>query len=125
MSNASLSPTLTGSQAPEWRLPIDGMTCASCVRRVENALARVPGVQDVAVNLATEQATLHADSGAVLPAAAKAVADAGYEVPRETLELNIADMTCASCVAARRTGAARRARRARCPGQPGDRARKA
>ncbi|QYY31554.1 cadmium-translocating P-type ATPase [Cupriavidus pinatubonensis] len=98
MSNASLSPTLTGSQAPEWRLPIDGMTCASCVRRVENALAKVPGVQDVAVNLATEQATLHADSGAVLPAAAKAVADAGYEVPRETVELNIADMTCASCV---------------------------
>ncbi|CAG2138572.1 heavy metal translocating P-type ATPase [Cupriavidus numazuensis] len=98
MPNASLSPTLTGSQAPEWRLPIDGMTCASCVRRVENALAKVPGVQDVAVNLATEQATLHADSGAVLPAAAKAVADAGYEVPRETVELNIADMTCASCV---------------------------
>ncbi|CAG9173884.1 Copper-exporting P-type ATPase [Cupriavidus laharis] len=98
MPNASLSPSLTGSQAPEWRLPIDGMTCASCVRRVENALAKVPGVQDVAVNLATEQATLRADSGAVLPAAAKAIADAGYEVPRETVELNIADMTCASCV---------------------------
>ncbi|WER45938.1 heavy metal translocating P-type ATPase [Cupriavidus sp. WKF15] len=98
MSNASLSPSLTGSQAPEWRLPIDGMTCASCVRRVENALARVPGVRDVAVNLATEQATLYADSGAVLPAAAKAVADAGYEVPRETVELDISDMTCASCV---------------------------
>ncbi|CAG2132631.1 Copper-exporting P-type ATPase [Cupriavidus yeoncheonensis] len=98
MSNASLSPSLTGSQAPEWRLPIDGMTCASCVRRVENALAKVPGVRDVAVNLATEQATLHADSGAVLPAAAKAVADAGYDVPRATVELDISDMTCASCV---------------------------
>ncbi|MGO4304704.1 heavy metal translocating P-type ATPase [Cupriavidus sp. RAF12] len=82
----------------EWRLPVDGMTCASCVRRVENALAKVPGVRDVAVNLATEQATLHADNGAALTAAAQAVADAGYDVPRDTIDLTIADMTCASCV---------------------------
>jgi len=82
----------------EWRLPVEGMTCASCVRRVENALAKVPGVTQVAVNLATEQATLQADSPAALSAAAQAVADAGYEVPRDEIELGIADMTCASCV---------------------------
>ncbi|WP_423192613.1 heavy metal translocating P-type ATPase [Cupriavidus sp. H18C2] len=82
----------------EWRLPVEGMTCASCVRRVETALAKVPGVQDVAVNLATEQATLHARDGAALAAAAQAVADAGYDVPRDEVELDIADMTCASCV---------------------------
>ena len=82
----------------EWRLPVEGMTCASCVRRVENALAKVPGVRDVAVNLATEQATLQADDGAALSAAAQAVADAGYDVPRDEIELDIADMTCASCV---------------------------
>ncbi|KUE88144.1 copper-transporting ATPase [Cupriavidus necator] len=91
-------PVRPADEMPEWRLPVDGMTCASCVRRVENALARVPGVRDVAVNLATEAATLRADSGAVLPAAARAVADAGYTVPQDTIELNIADMTCASCV---------------------------
>ncbi|WP_340530300.1 heavy metal translocating P-type ATPase, partial [Cupriavidus necator] len=91
-------PVRPADDVPEWRLPVDGMTCASCVRRVENALARVPGVRDVAVNLATEAATLRADSGAVLPAAARAVADAGYTVPQDTIELNIADMTCASCV---------------------------
>src|SRR5436305_1755064 len=85
-------------QPSEWRLPVEGMTCASCVRRVETALAKVPGVHDVAVNLATEQATLQADSPEVLNAAAKAVADAGYDVPRAEIELNIADMTCASCV---------------------------
>ncbi|MDK3025796.1 heavy metal translocating P-type ATPase, partial [Cupriavidus taiwanensis] len=84
---------------PEWRLPVEGMTCASCVGRVEKALAKVPGVRDVAVNLATEAATLRAASAAVLPAAARAVADAGYAVPQDTIELNIADMTCASCVA--------------------------
>lgn len=84
---------------PEWRLPVEGMTCASCVGRVEKALAKVPGVRDVSVNLATEAATLRAASAAVLPAAARAVADAGYAVPEDTVELNIADMTCASCVA--------------------------
>ncbi|WP_354686902.1 heavy metal translocating P-type ATPase [Cupriavidus necator] len=100
-SSAVLSsqPVPLADDAPEWRLPVEGMTCASCVRRVETALARVPGVRDVAVNLATEAATLRADSGAVLPAAARAVADAGYAVPQDTLEFDIADMTCASCVA--------------------------
>lgn len=82
----------------EWRLPVEGMTCASCVGRVERALAKVPGVRDVAVNLATEQATLHVDNGAALAAAAQAVAAAGYDVPRDEIELDIADMTCASCV---------------------------
>ncbi|MFJ4290272.1 heavy metal translocating P-type ATPase [Cupriavidus sp. NPDC089707] len=91
-------PAKTFDDAPEWRLPVEGMTCASCVRRVENALARVPGVRDVAVNLATEAATLRADSAAVLPAAARAVADAGYAVLQDTVELQVTDMTCASCV---------------------------
>ncbi|WP_439683922.1 Copper transporter [Cupriavidus oxalaticus] len=91
-------PARTFDDAPEWRLPVEGMTCASCVRRVENALARVPGIRDVAVNLATEAATLHAESAAVLPAAARAVADAGYAVPQDSVELQVTDMTCASCV---------------------------
>lgn len=41
---------------------VEGMTCASCVRRVEKALAAVPGVSGVAVNLATEEATLTCDA---------------------------------------------------------------
>ncbi|AOZ04533.1 heavy metal translocating P-type ATPase [Cupriavidus malaysiensis] len=90
-ASSSLSPS-------EWRLPIEGMTCASCVRRVENALAKVPGVHDVAINLATEQATLHADDGSVLPAAARAVEQAGYAVPHEEIELDVSEMSCASCV---------------------------
>ncbi len=40
----------------ELALPVEGMTCASCVRRVEKALARVDGVAGANVNLATEQA---------------------------------------------------------------------
>ncbi len=101
-SSLPLSPAPAGTNAtpaaPEWRLPIEGMTCASCVRRVENALAKVPGVRSVAVNLATEEATVQADSAAVLPAAADAVVAAGYAVPRTELELTVREMTCASCV---------------------------
>jgi Cu+-exporting ATPase len=47
--------TMTAT-TPPLRLSITGMTCASCAGRVERALARVPGVAAVAVNLATEQA---------------------------------------------------------------------
>ena len=48
------------SQAVDWALPVEGMTCASCVARVEKALSAVPGVQDASVNPATEVATVRA-----------------------------------------------------------------
>jgi Cu+-exporting ATPase len=60
------------------QLAVQGMTCASCVARVEKALKKVPGVTDASVNLATEQATVHGaglDTGAIIAA----VALAGYE----------------------------------------------
>lgn len=57
-------------------LRIEGMTCASCVGRVEKALRAVPGVLDASVNLATEKATVHGGDPARLAAA---VRDAGYE----------------------------------------------
>ena len=37
-------------------IPVEGMTCASCVGRVERAILKVPGVESAAVNLATEKA---------------------------------------------------------------------
>ncbi|HQY30216.1 MAG TPA: heavy metal translocating P-type ATPase [Thermomicrobiales bacterium] len=55
MQQPSNDPALAGSEA---LLPIEGMTCASCVRRVEKALIKVPGVQSATVNLATEKATV-------------------------------------------------------------------
>src|SRR6266536_4057064 len=42
----------------EVELPIEGMTCASCVNRIERFLKRTPGVEDAVVNLATEVATI-------------------------------------------------------------------
>jgi Cu+-exporting ATPase len=58
---------------------IGGMTCASCVRRVEKALAKVPGVETVSVNLATEKATVHADASVSRDQLLAAVSKAGYE----------------------------------------------
>ena len=81
-------------------LPVSGMTCASCVSHVQKALQGVPGVDDAAVNLAMEQATLRFDPELVrLGALTQAVHDAGYEVPSESVTLSIGGMTCASCVA--------------------------
>ncbi len=80
------------------RLPIEGMTCASCVGRVEAALRKVPGVAAVSVNLATERAEVRAAGGVDRAALVAAVEKAGYEVPAATIELVVAGMTCASCV---------------------------
>ena len=80
------------------KLPIEGMTCASCVTRVERALHAIPGVTEVVVNLATETATVSANDDVLLPAMAAAVEKVGYSVGHETIELAIDGMTCASCV---------------------------
>ncbi len=66
------------------------MSCAACVRRVENALREVPGVTDVAVNLATARATVsHAPGWAGVEALRQVIADQGYEflgIPDDTRE---------------------------------------
>ncbi|HEY4039785.1 MAG TPA: copper ion binding protein [Burkholderiaceae bacterium] len=80
-------------------LPVRGMSCASCVAHVERALAGVPGVAQVAVNLATESASVRSDAGALaLAPLIEAVEQAGYHVPTRVLQLRIDGMSCASCV---------------------------
>ncbi|MBO1075836.1 heavy metal translocating P-type ATPase [Roseomonas marmotae] len=76
-------------------LPVTGMTCASCAGRVERALRKVPGVEEVSVNLATEQASLR--GSAPLPALAEAVRAAGYDLREVTRDIGVTGMTCASC----------------------------
>ncbi|MGK7871391.1 heavy metal translocating P-type ATPase [Falsiroseomonas sp. E2-1-a20] len=79
-------------------LPIAGMTCASCVGRVERAIAAVPGVASASVNLATERAEIRFVGTPELAKVLGAVESAGYGVGREVTELAITGMTCASCV---------------------------
>ena len=64
--------------ARQIELAIGGMSCASCVTRVEKVLKRVPGVQDASVNLATERAHVLAGPGVALSALEEAVAKAGF-----------------------------------------------
>jgi Cu+-exporting ATPase len=79
-------------------LPIEGMSCVSCAGRVERALRETAGVDQVAVNFATERASLEVQSGMVSPEQlAQVVEKSGYHVPSETLALKISGMTCASC----------------------------
>ena len=87
-----------GAQAAAISLPIEGMTCASCVGRVEAALAKVPGVDSVSVNLATERADIRLASPVDRIALIQAVEKVGYDVPAGTVELAVEGMTCASCV---------------------------
>ena len=74
--------TLPASAVPgaPVRLRIEGMTCASCVNRVERALRKVPGVATAEVNLATETAEVQVlDTTADVEALASAVGKAGYQ----------------------------------------------
>ncbi|MEK1925203.1 MAG: copper ion binding protein, partial [Rhizobium giardinii] len=77
---------------------IEGMSCASCVLRVEKAIAAVPGVASATVNLATERATVTYSEPVPTEAVLQAIAKAGYEPKLETRELGVEGMTCASCV---------------------------
>jgi Cu+-exporting ATPase len=96
-----MTPAATSLQTAD--LIVQGMTCAACVRRVERAVRKVPGVHDAMVNFVTNQARVSYDPTDASPdAIAAAIEAAGYEVPRKptssSTELTIMGMTCAACV---------------------------
>ena len=101
MNQSALAPAASPpatAHAHAQALAIEGMSCASCVGRVEKALAAVPGVTQASVNLATEVAKISSDTPIPLAALQAAVEKAGYTVAQREIDLNIAGMTCASCV---------------------------
>ena len=80
------------------KLSVQGMTCASCVGRVDKALAAIDGAEGVAVNLATETASLRVPES-VSPSEVAAVLDAaGYPARTVSVVLSVEGMSCASCV---------------------------
>jgi len=88
----------TRTTAPDTlELPVDGMSCASCVGRVEAAIQAVPGVRAVNANLATGRASVQLGTAAPQDVVA-AVAAAGYEPGTEEITFQVRGMSCASCV---------------------------
>ncbi|GDY36607.1 cation-translocating P-type ATPase [Acidovorax sp. NB1] len=85
MNTITTPPTIAPGSVHSLDLGISGMTCASCVGRVERALRKVPGVQEASVNLATESARIAfvtqvgADAAAMEAVLRRAVRNAGYE----------------------------------------------
>ncbi|MCK4516947.1 MAG: cation-translocating P-type ATPase, partial [Spirochaetaceae bacterium] len=74
------------------KIEIEGMHCASCVAAVEKSIAKVPGVQKVAVNLATESASVEfADGGDLFDDIRKAVENAGYQVTGRSDDETVSD----------------------------------
>lgn len=90
--------TKTSSNNMQVSLQVEGMTCASCVGRVETALKKVDGVQSASVNLTTERADITLAKPIDQHVLIQAIEQIGYDVPASKVELSIEGMTCASCV---------------------------
>ena len=86
-----------GAAAAKLSVGVTGMSCAACVGRVERAIAAVPGVAAVSVNLATERASITPGAGFEAARVTDALAAAGYPAAMDTTDLTITGMTCASC----------------------------
>ncbi len=83
----------------EITLPITGMSCASCVNRVEKALTKTEGVLGASVNLASEKARIEYDPAVCEPKdLVDIVRDAGYEAEVTRTSFGVTGMSCASCV---------------------------
>jgi len=105
-----MAQTLTNRNAPatEVSFPVTGMTCASCGNRVENAIGKVPGIENVSVNLATERATVDYDPAQTnLSQIAQAVEKAGYGVGEMPSEPAIATTATPPAPVATRTNGAK------------------
>jgi Cu+-exporting ATPase len=80
-------------------IPVTGMTCASCVRRVERALSKKEGVASASVNFAAEKATVEYEPKTTSPdALISTIEGAGYGTDVRETTFGVTGMTCASCV---------------------------
>ncbi|MCY4073665.1 MAG: heavy metal translocating P-type ATPase [Chloroflexi bacterium] len=79
-------------------LPVTGMTCAMCVKNVEQGLRKAEGVDEVHVNLATEKAAVQYDTSKVdMRDLVTQIEKSGYGVATASIDLPITGMTCAMC----------------------------
>ena len=97
MSTDNLKDTIKDA-GNELGFDIDGMSCASCVGRIEKALLEIPDVKQASVNLATQRATVSSNTRINPTTILDAVENAGYEITQNNFSLIIEGMTCSSCV---------------------------
>ncbi|MEO6197905.1 MAG: heavy metal translocating P-type ATPase [Dehalococcoidia bacterium] len=82
----------------EVTIPVAGMTCAACVRRVEKALSGIPGVEEATVNLSAGKAGVTYDPAVCdIPEMASRIQEIGYEVPAAHINLLVLGMTPGHC----------------------------
>jgi P-type Cu+ transporter len=80
-------------------IPVTGMSCASCVRRVERALSKQEGVTEASVNFAAEKASVSYEPTTTSPdELIQAIQDVGYGADVRQMTFGVTGMTCASCV---------------------------
>ena len=80
-------------------VPVTGMSCASCVRRVERALSEKEGVAEASVNFAAEKASVAYDPTATSPVEmVEAIRGAGYDADVRETTFGVTGMTCAGCL---------------------------
>ena len=77
---------------------LEGMSCASCVRRVETALSDIAGVRDVRVNLAASTVDVRFDAPARASIITETLQQAGYPPVQSKKRFVVEGMSCASCV---------------------------
>ncbi len=80
-------------------IPVTGMSCASCVRRVERTLSGKEGVAEASVNFAAEKTSVVYDPTTTNPDdLIGAIRDAGYGAEVRETTFGVSGLTCASCV---------------------------
>ncbi len=87
------------SALKEFTLPVEGMTCAACAVRIEKNVAKLEGVKEVNVNLASERARVILDASTTWQDVVARIEKTGYKVPLEKMSIQIDGMTCSACVA--------------------------
>ena len=79
-------------------IPVTGMTCASCALNIERGIKKLSGITEANVNFATEQASVSFDPDEIqIQDVVEKIHDAGYGVPKATVEFPVTGMTCANC----------------------------
>lgn len=80
------------------RFWVQGVSCASCVQRVESALGQIDGIRDVVVNFASQAVRFDAETDAAIGPAISKLNDLGYPAKTQTIKISVTSMSCASCV---------------------------